>query len=95
MLFDFSKTEFLTPFGVTVLAGTISKCLDDKKVYYRKPAKDETAEWLSSISFTRFFKVDRIGAKAKRTGIQLRQLDALEPIFIETLFVLSLLHIPS
>lgn len=84
--FDLSRTEFVTPFGVTVIAGTIVACIQKKKeVFYQKPTKSETEEWLSRISFSRFFQIDEVAAQARATSTELRQLRGLNPIYIEDL----------
>ena len=78
ILLDLRKTEFVTPFGVTALAGTIVGCLNGrKKVSYWRPRKREVHEWLSRISFSRFFEIDDLQAQAKVTSIELRQLTGL------------------
>jgi anti-anti-sigma regulatory factor len=87
--FDLTSTEFITPFGVTVIAGTITKCLrSGKEIIYRPPRRAEVQEWLSSIGFLDFFQMDRIGAQRRGTGIELRQLRALDPIYIDNLVAL-------
>lgn len=84
--FDLTRTELITPFGVTVIAGTITKCVSfGKEVLYVRPKKDDTEKWLSSISFSRLFQIDDMGAEARETSIELRQLKALNPIYIEDL----------
>ena len=84
--FDLSRTEFVTPFGVTVIAGTIAACIQKgKEVLYEKPNKSETEEWLSRISFSRFFQIDQVAAEARATSIELRQLKRLNPIYVEDL----------
>jgi hypothetical protein len=84
--FDLSRTEFVTPFGVTMIAGTIVACIQKKKeVVYKKPKKSDTEEWLSRISFSRFFQIDEVAAQARATSIELRQLNRLNPIYVEDL----------
>jgi len=87
--FDLSRTEFITPFGVTVIAGTISKCIElGKDVFYQRPNKNQVEEWLSSISFSRLFQIDEMSQAARATSSELRQLKALEPLYIENLISL-------
>lgn len=45
-------------------------------------------EWLSGIGFLDFFQMDRIGARTRETSIALRQLEALNPIYIDNLVTL-------
>jgi hypothetical protein len=84
--FDLSRVEFVTPFGVTTIAATITKCMAlGKEVFYQRPAKDEAESWLSSISFSRLFQVDEMSQRARDTSIELRQLRGLNPIYIDDL----------
>lgn len=56
--FDLSQTEFISPLGIILLAGTISECLSQgKNVSYIRPAKDATRRFLSGIGFNKFFKI--------------------------------------
>lgn len=84
--FDLSKAGFITPFGVTAIAGAIAKCVArGKEVFYQRPAKDEVEAWLSSISFSRLFQIDEMSQAARDTSIELRRLMALNPIYVEDL----------
>src|SRR5262249_40274695 len=51
----------------------------------QRPLNDKADEWLSGISFTRFFEIDRLGAPIKNTSIELRQLKALNPSYVQDL----------
>jgi hypothetical protein len=84
--FDLTRTEFITPFGVTAIAGTITKCIQlGKQVLYQRPRKNEVEEWLSSISFSRLFQIDQMSQEIRATSTELRQLRRLNPIYIDDL----------
>lgn len=84
--FNLSRAEFITPFGVTVIAGTITRCIArGKQVFYQRPVSNDVESWLSSISFSRLFQVDQMSQAARETSIELRQLKGLNPIYVEDL----------
>jgi len=84
--FDLSRAEFITPFGVTVIAGTITSCIElGKNVLYRRSEKADVESWLSSISFSRLFQVDALSQAARESSIELRQLKRLNPIYVDDL----------
>jgi hypothetical protein len=86
LLFDLSDAQFVTPFGATVLSGTITTCIEQgKDIRYQKPQNEDVDEWLSSISFSGFFHIDERSARARATSIQLRQLKGLNPVFVDDL----------
>lgn len=80
VIFDLTKTEFITPFGLVLLAGTISECMaKGKKVRYRKPEKDKTRKFLSGIGFNKFFKIDTNGGhKIESPVVQLKRLKSID-----------------
>ena len=81
-----SRAEFITPFGVTVIAGTITSCIElGKNVLYRRSEKADVESWLSSISFSRLFQVDALSQAARESSIELRQLKRLNPIYVDDL----------
>lgn len=78
-LFDLSKTEFITPFGIVLLAGTILECLGEKKKgRYRKPVKPSTRKFLSGIGLNNFIRVPDENQKIERPNVQLRRLDTID-----------------
>ena len=86
LLFDLSDAQFVTPFGATILSGTITTCIEQgKDIRYQKPQNEDVEEWLSSISFSGFFHIDERSARARATSIQLRQLKGLNPVFVDDL----------
>ena len=87
--FDLSRAEFITPFGVTVIAAIITRCIEiGKNVLYRRPERVEVESWLSSITFSRLFQVDALSQAARESSIELRQLNRLNPIYVDDLVAL-------
>lgn len=79
VIFDLSKSEFITPFGIILLSGTISECLDlDKKVKYMKPEKAATRKFLSGIGFNNFFKIKDIDHKIESPNVQLKRIYSID-----------------
>jgi anti-sigma regulatory factor (Ser/Thr protein kinase)/anti-anti-sigma regulatory factor len=75
ILFDLSKTEFITPLGIVLLAGTISECLEKgKAAKYRRPSKETTRRFLSGIGFNKFFDLSGDPHKIESPKVQLRRL---------------------
>lgn len=78
-LFDLSKTEFITPFGIVLLAGTILECLGPKKRgQYRRPNKFSTRKFLSGIGFNDFIKVPDENQVIESPNVQLKRLDSID-----------------
>ncbi len=79
VVFDLSKSEFLTPFGIILLTGTISECLKlKKKVGYVKPEKAVTRRFLSGIGFNNFFKIKDVDHKIESPNVQLKRIYAID-----------------
>ncbi|MFZ0927280.1 MAG: ATP-binding protein [Syntrophobacteraceae bacterium] len=79
IIFDLSNTDFLTPFGIVLLAGTISECLSqNKKVKYRQPQNEETNNFLSGIGFYEFFRLPDKKQKIESSHVQLRRLASID-----------------
>ena len=79
IIFDFSKTEFITPFGIILLSGTMSECLSDgKNAKYRAPTKASTKRFLSGIGFNKFFRLTNGGYRIESPNVQLRRLGAVD-----------------
>ncbi len=84
VVFDLTRTTFLTPFGIVLLAGTISECLSQgKKVVYRKPRKVRTRKFISGIGFNKFFRLSDEEHKIESSHVQLRRLDAIDYLLTE------------
>lgn len=79
IVFDLSKTEFITPFGIIIVAGTIEECLSSgKKARYKGPDKHATKDFLSGIGFNKFFKLGNGGHKIESPNVQLRRLGTVD-----------------
>lgn len=79
LLFDLSKTEFITPFGIILLAGTILECLaQNKKGRYRRPNKYSTRKFLSGIGFNDFIRVPDENKVIESPNIQLKRIDTVD-----------------
>jgi anti-anti-sigma regulatory factor len=73
IIFDLSKVEFITPFGLVLLTGTISECLaQSKSAKYKPPDKSSTRKFLSGIGFNKFFKISNGGHTIVSANVQLR-----------------------
>jgi anti-sigma regulatory factor (Ser/Thr protein kinase) len=73
--FDLSKTEFITPFGIILLSGTISECLaQGKETIYRRPEKVKTKKFLSGIGFNNFFKITGDDHNIESPNVQLKRI---------------------
>lgn len=79
--FDLSRTEFICPFGIILLTGTIHECLvSGKTAKYRRPNKEATKKFLSGIGFNNFFKLSdgEYKHKIESPNVQLKQLDHVD-----------------
>ncbi len=86
IIFDLSRTEFITPFGIILLTGSISEALlSGKKVLYKKPRKRMTQQYLTGIGFDNFFKLARVngGHKIESPNVQLRRLEQIDYLFTD------------
>jgi len=84
IFFNLNKTEFITPFGITLLAGTISECLGQgKKAKYLRPEKPSTKRFLSGIGFNKFFKIPGDEHKIESPNVQLRRLYEIDYLLTE------------
>ncbi len=82
--FDLSKSQFISPFGITILAGTISDCLlKEKKVWYTRPKHRPTRNFLTRIGFDDFFHLKKELTEIRESNIQLRKLVALDPSYTD------------
>lgn len=89
LTFSLEKTEWMDPFAITVLTGTIQCCLQKRKgaFTYVPPADAKLNNYLSQIGFNSFFHFDGKDVH-KDTTVELKQLRALEPLYIEALIIL-------
>jgi len=80
IIFDLTKTEFITPFGLVLLTGTIAECLAlNKKARYKSPDKSSTRKFLSGIGFNKFFKLSTNGGhEIASPNVQLRRLKHID-----------------
>ena len=84
VVFDLFKTTFITPFGIVLLAGTISECLGQgKKVKYRPPRNRRAKKFLSGIGFYKFFRFPDEPHKLESPHVQLRRLDSINPLLTD------------
>ncbi len=73
--FDLSKTEFITPFGIILLTGTIAECLaQQKSTKYLRPGKPATNKFMSGIGFYKFFKIREEEHKIESRHVQLKRI---------------------
>jgi anti-sigma regulatory factor (Ser/Thr protein kinase) len=89
LTFDFAGTTWMDPFAITVISGTIQCCLQAKKkeVTYVPPEDKKLRDYLSQIGFNTFFHLN--GKEIhKDTSVELAQLTALKPLYIENLIIL-------
>jgi len=89
LTFSLEKTEWMDPFALTVLAGTIQCCLQKTKkpITYTHPVDVKLKDYLSQIGFNAYFHLNGKDIH-KDTSVELKQLQALEPLYIESLIIL-------
>lgn len=89
LTFNFEKTTWMDPFAITVISGTIQCCLQAKKrgVTYVPPEDKKLRDYLSQIGFNTFFHLNGKDIH-KDTSVELTQLTALKPLYIENLIIL-------
>ncbi len=79
LLVDLSRTTFVTPFGIVLLAGTISEVLsNNKKAEYIEPRDVKTKRFLQGIGFNKFFNLTREPYKIESPNVQLRCLKKID-----------------
>jgi len=84
IVFDLGGTAEVTPFGIVLLAGTISECLSQrKKVKYLRPRKSQTKNFLSGIGFNNFFRLPDENQKIENSHVQLRRLASIDYLLTE------------
>ena len=84
LTFIFENTTWIDPFAITVIAGTIQFCLQSskKKIKYIPPKDNKLKDYLSQIGFNEFFHINGKDIH-KDTSVELTQLTALKPLYIE------------
>ena len=84
VVFDLSNTEFITPFGIILLAGTIAECLKkDLRVKYQRPKKVSTKRFLSGIGFNGFFKLSDEQHKIESSHVQLKRIFTIDSLLTD------------
>lgn len=84
IIFDLSKTEFITPLGIAILAGAISECINQgKKAKYKRPDQNKAKEFLAGIGFNRFFKIPGDEHRIESPNVQLKRLHEIDYLLTE------------
>ena len=89
VMFDLSKSESLTPFGIIMLTSTIDECSRrGKKCFYVEPKSATLKDFFGDIGFNQLFhldsgKNDRV--KMQTGTFQLRRVTGLDALIAETL----------
>ncbi len=85
VVFDLSRTTFITPFGITLLAETIFERLRRGKVVrYLNPQDGKLQLLLSKVGFNDFFSLNSSTVpQIRNTTVQLKRLMAMEPLYIQ------------
>jgi hypothetical protein len=84
IIFDLSKTEFITPLAIIILAGSISECINlQKKAKYKRPDNHKTREFLAGIGFNKFFKIPGDEHKIESPNVQLKRLFGIDYMLTE------------
>jgi anti-sigma regulatory factor (Ser/Thr protein kinase) len=89
LTFVFKNTTWMDPFAITVITGTIQCCLQttQREIAYIPPEDKKLNDYLSQIGFNTFFHLN--GREIHRdTSVELSQLTALNPLYIENLIIL-------
>lgn len=86
VLFDLENVRFITPIGVTCLAGYIRRCQQlGKSVSYRKPENQDTRKYLSHIGLHSYFGLNEQHEESKITRTDLKEIHAIDIGYIESL----------
>lgn len=84
IVINLSKCEFITPFGITVLAGIMNELLvRTKTVSYVPPTHRGMRKFLTRIGFVKFFQLREELTQIYDTAVQLRRLQNLDPSYID------------
>lgn len=80
--FDLSRSEFVTPFGITLLAATIMECLRQGKICkYIAPTDKKLKKFFTTIGFDSYFQLQKHDDyPIFRSNIQLKRLDVIDPL---------------
>lgn len=89
LAFNFASTTWMDPFAITVIAGAIQCCLQTRNagITYIPPEDKKLKDYLSQIGFNAFFHLNGNDIH-KDTTVEIKQLRALEPLYIENLIIL-------
>ena len=86
VLFDLEDVKFITPIGVTCLAGYIRKCQQlGKSVHYRRPENLDPRQYLSAIGFHSYFRLNDKHEESRITRTDLKQIYYIDIGYIEGL----------
>ncbi|MFC1521541.1 hypothetical protein ACFL6Y_03950 [Elusimicrobiota bacterium] len=86
VIFDLGKVAWAAPFGITVLAITLERCLKNKKeVLYTPPGDVGVNKYLKRIGFERMFLEGGEKATLVSTSLELRRLERMDYQCIEDL----------
>jgi len=88
IVFELQNTVDITPFGIVILAGTISECLAQKKdVKYGEPHSEDTKKFLSGIGFNDFFHIPGKKHKIEKPQFQLKRIFSIDTLLTEKIVV--------
>lgn len=90
VIFDLSRTESFTPFGIIMLTATIMECLhNERECSYLRPEKKSLQKFFREIGFHKHFGIkDEMyneGNIIRSGNVQLKKAVGLDPLLIETL----------
>lgn len=91
VVFDLSRSEFLTPFSTIMLTSTISECIDQgKKCKYVAPKKNSLRSFLKKIGFYGFFGINKSKSKTESITtdrVQLKRANGIDPQLIDQIII--------
>ncbi len=89
IVFNLEETSFIDPFGLTVIAGTIMQIIhkQTKGLSYTPPKDVRLLKYLSQIGFNSLFQFNDVTLR-RETSVELKQLNALQPLFVDDLILL-------
>lgn len=90
IVFDLSRTESLTPFGIIMLTATISECFrNGKKCSYRRPKKASMQKFFRETGFHKHFGITDEEFNEQNIiqsgNVQLKRVKGVDTLLIDTL----------